>query len=106
MPSAEFTFATVPVNVMAASLVPSPTVNVRPVVCARVIRPWATDIVIFTAPVAASTSATLMPVIDCSVSSFTVCAPGTVSTGASLTAATVIATVPLSVFAPPEPAFA
>ena len=32
---AAFTLATVPVKVMAASLVPSPTVNVRPVVCAR-----------------------------------------------------------------------
>ena len=83
---------------MVASLVPSPVVNVRPVVCAKVIRPWATDIVIFTALLAASTSATLIPVIESSVSSLTDFAPGTVSTGASFTALTVIVTVPVSLW--------
>ena len=46
-----------------------------------------------------STSVTLTPAIDSAVSSATVCAPGTVFTGASFTAVTVSATVSISVSA-------
>ena len=44
-----------------------------------------------------STSATDIPAIGSAVSSLTVCAPGTVFTGASLTGLTVMATVSVSV---------
>jgi len=44
-----------------------------------------------------STSPTLTPLIDSALSSFTVCAPGTVFTGPSLTELTVMATASESV---------
>ena len=44
-----------------------------------------------------STSLTLTPAIESAVSSFTVCAPGTLFTGPSFTALTVIATLSESV---------
>ena len=47
-----------------------------------------------------STSVTDIPAIDSAVSSLTVCAPGTVLTGASLTGLTVMATVSVSVAVP------
>jgi len=97
------TFAIVPVNTIDASLVPSPVVNVRPVVCARLIVPPDNRHRDLHRTRAASTSATLMPVIAFAVSSVADCAPGTVSTGKSLTAKTVMAIDLLSVFAPPEP---
>ena len=54
-------------------------------------------------PPAASTSAIEMPVIARSVSRSTYCASGSVTIGASFTAATVMATVFVSVSTPPEP---
>ena len=86
------------VNFIAESLVPSPTVNVRPVVWASDRQPWATDIVILIAPVAASTSATLVPVIN--VSSLKDLALGNVSADPSLIAATVGATDTVTFTAP------
>ena len=47
-----------------------------------------------------STSATDIPAIGSAVSSLTLCAPGTVLTGASLTGLTVMATVSVSVAVP------
>ena len=58
----------VPVNFIAASLVPSPSVKVRSVTCAKVNCPLTTDIATFTAPLAASVCATPMSVIDSGVS--------------------------------------
>ena len=66
--------------------------------------PAFTDSVVRSTPSAASTSARRSPVIGRSVSSSTVSAPGTVCTGASLTAAIDSATVFRSVLGPPVPA--
>src|SRR5215510_4759409 len=87
--------------------VPLP-LTVRPEVPARVRVPLVAASVTWTLALPASTSAMLMAlplaVENVSVpSSFMVCAPGTVFTGASLTAVTVMATESTSPRAPPEP---
>ena len=71
--------------------VPLPAMVAAPPVTARV--PWVTLRVTVMLPLAASTSATLRPVMKSGVSSAVVCAAGTVLTGASLTALMVMATV-------------
>ena len=73
--------ARVPVRVTLA--VPLLTIPAVPPVTARV--PWSTLRVTVMVPLAASTSATLRPVMTLGVSSAVVCAKGTVLTGASLT---------------------
>ena len=100
--------AMVAVKTIVASAVPSPVVNVSPVSCDKVIVPLFAARVTLTAPAAASTSLMLMrfplPLEKVRlVSSFVLCAPGTLFTGASLTALTVMATVSVSDSAPPEP---
>src|SRR5262247_4124590 len=97
--------AKLPVTVTVA--VPLP-LTVRPAVPARVSVPLVAASVTWTLLLPASTSAIEMAlplaVENVSVpSSFMVWAPGTVLTGASLTAFTVMATESLSLRAPPEP---
>ena len=87
----------VPVRVTV--LVPLPVMVAAPPVTAKV--PWATLSVTVMLPLAASVSAMLRPVMVSGVSSAVVCAVGTVLTGASLTALTVMATVSVSVSAAP-----
>src|SRR5882724_6416745 len=87
--------------------VPLP-LTVRPVVPARVSTPLVTASVTWTLPAPASTSAIEMalPLATEKVSapsSFMAWAAGTVLTGASLTALTVMATVSTSLSGPPEP---
>src|SRR5262252_9545368 len=87
--------------------VPLP-LTVRPVVPARVSTPLVAVSVTCTLELPASTSAMLiaLPLATLNVSvpsSFMVCAAGTVLTGASLTALTVMATESTSVSGPPEP---
>ena len=103
-------FAIVPVKTMVASPVPSPVVKVRPAMPESVSVPLLEVSVTLTAPETASTSPMLialpLPAENTSVvSSLVLCAMGTVLTGASLTALTVMLTVSLSVFAPPSPVF-
>ena len=78
----------VPVKVSLVSLVPVPVEKVRPAVDASDIVPSATDSVVVSVPPLASTSDTDRPEIASVVSLSVVCWPGTVSTGASLTATT------------------
>src|SRR5215468_5795452 len=97
--------ASVPVTVTVA--VPLP-LTVRPVVPAKVSTPLVAAKVTCTLELPASTSAMLMAlpfaVLKVSVpSSFMVWAAGTVFTGASSTALTVMATESTSVLAPPDP---
>ncbi len=78
--------AAVPENVIVESDVPSPVVNVSPVVPASVSAPLVTATVIVS--VASSTSATVIALPLAventrGVSSFVACAPGTAFTGAS-----------------------
>ena len=68
----------------------TPAPMVAPPVRVTVRAPWLTLSRVVTRLL--STSATLMPVMASAVSSLTVCAPGTVLTGASLTLVTVTAT--------------
>jgi hypothetical protein len=87
------TAARVPEKVMVASAVPSPAVNVSPVSPESVSVPLVE--VSVTRTVAASTSATLSalpPALDSTSGAFitVICAAGTVLTGASLTAVSVI----------------
>ena len=89
----------VPVRVTV--VVPLPVMVAVPPVTARV--PWATLRVTVMLPLAASVSAMLRPVMVSGVSSDVVCAVGTVLTGASLTALTVMATVSVSLRLPPVP---
>ena len=101
-------FARVPVKVMVASAVPSPTRNVSPAVDASVIVPLVPVSVTFIAAPPASTSLIVIrfPLAVSKVrteSSLTDCAPGTVLTGGSLTALTVMLTVSVSLLAPPVP---
>ena len=63
--------------------------------------PWVTLRVTVRLPLPASTSATLRPLMTFAVSSSVLKAAGTVLTGASLTAVTVMATVSVSVKAAP-----
>ena len=82
--------ASVPLNTMVASAVPSPVVKVRPVCVGKVKVPWATESVTVSSPPLASTSETLRPEIERAVLAMADWAPGTTSTGASLTGVTVI----------------
>ena len=91
--------ATVPVRVTLA--VPLPAMVAEPPVTTSVPCPTASVTVML--PLAASMSATLRPVMTLEVSSAVVCAPGTVLTGASLTALTVRATLPEADLLPPVP---
>ena len=100
--SAALTFASVPVKVIVASADPSPAVKERPVSCESVSVPLVALSVIWSEPKAASTSLMLMrfpfPLENVRfVSSLTLCAAGTLFTGASLTALTVMLTVSVSV---------
>ena len=100
--------AIVPVKVMVASEVPSPTLKVSPVRLASVIVPLVAVRVTCTEAAPASTSLMLiwlpLPLEKTSVvSSLTLCAPGMEFTGASLTALTVMLTVSVSESAPPLP---
>src|SRR5882724_6004307 len=97
--------ARVPVTVTVPVQLPE---TVRPDVPARVSTPLVAASVTWTLLLPASTSAMEMAlpaaVLKVSVpSSFMACATGTVFTGASFTALTVMATVSTSVWAPPEP---
>ena len=80
---------------MVTLAVPLPVTPV-PAVTLRV--PLATDSVVVSA--SPSTSATETPAIGRTVSSATLCAPGTVLTGASFTGLTVIAIVSVSTAVP------
>ena len=86
---------TVPVPLLAMVAVPPETARV----------PWVTARVTVRVPVPASASASAMarPVMTLAVSSLVLCAPGTVLTGASLTALTVMTMVSVSVSVPPLP---
>ena len=84
-----------PVSVTVPEPLP-PIVAPPPVVTLSV--PLVTVSVVVSDP--PSTSATDTPAIDSGVSSTTVCAPGTVFTGASFTALTVTVTVAVSVTPP------
>ena len=87
----------VPVRVTVA--VPLPAMVAVPPATTKL--PWPTLRVTVMLPSAASTSATLRPLITFAVSSSVLSAAGTVLTGASLTAVTVMDTVALSVKAAP-----
>src|SRR5438046_1328685 len=112
---AAFTSAAVPVNAIVASAGPSPAQQTQPkpnpVVPLRLSVPWLTDSVTSSLPPTVSarstslTESALPPPVEnvFDVSSFVACATGTTFTGASLTALTVIATVSVSLSAPPEP---
>ena len=78
----------VPVKVSLVSLDPVPLEKVSPVFDASEIVPSETDSVTVSVPPLASTSDTERPEIESAVSLFVLCAPGTVSTGASFTATT------------------
>ena len=91
--------AAVPVRVTLA--VPLPAMVAVPPTTAKVPCPTLRVTVMLAVP--ASTSAMLKPVMTFAVSSLVLCEAGTVLTGASLTAVTVMATVSLSVNAPPLP---
>ena len=98
----------VPVNTMLASKAPSPVVKVSPAMPDSVKVPLATLSVTCRLPLALSTSAMAMwlPLETENtrlVSSSVVCALGTVFTGASLTALTVMPTVSVSTKVPPVP---
>jgi len=98
-----------PVKVMLASCVPSPDEKESPLICDSDSTPFATDSVTCMVSPPTSLSAiemALPPLNTRSVSSLTACGPGTVLTGASLTASTVIATESVSPCAPPEPVLA
>ena len=108
---AALTLDKVPVKTIVASAVPSPVVKVRPVMPERVIVPLLAVRVTLIAPEAASTSVMLirfpLPLEKTRlVSSLTLCAAGTLFTGASLTALTVMLTESVSLLAPPLPVFA
>ena len=99
--SAVLIAASVPVKVMVASLAPSPVVKARPAVLPRLSTPLVALSVTVTLPLPASGSAmeNALPLalLNTSVpSSFTVCAAGTVLTGASLTAAMLRSNVSLA----------
>jgi len=68
---AALTLASVPVNVMVTSAVPSPAVKLRPVVWARVSVPWLACTVACTLPLATSVSAMAKPAMPRLVSSST-----------------------------------
>ena len=94
-------FAIVPVNVIVPSAVPSPTLKLRPVMPLSVIVPLVAVSVTWTEDEAASTSLMLiwleLPLEKTSaVSSLVLWAAGTVLTGASFTALTVMATESVS----------
>ena len=100
--------AIVPVKTMVVLFVPVPVVKVNPVVWAKLMVPFVTVRVTFSGLDPASTSLMLMalPLLEenmIEVSSLMVCALGTELIGASLTALTVIATVLVSLRAPPDP---
>ena len=76
---------------------------VTPVPASTETVPWPTARVTVKVPLAPSTSAMLKPEIALAVSSAVVCAAGTVLTGASLTALTVKATLPVADLVPPAP---
>ena len=108
--SAALMLAAVPVNVIVLSALPSPTVKLRPSVCARVKVPSLTPSV--TCRSAPPTSRSLTEIRlpfrmekTSEPSSSTFCATGTVLSGASFTALTVMPTVSVSASAPPEPVF-
>ena len=101
--------ASVPVKVIVPSLLPSPTLKLRPTKLLSVSFPCVAVRVICINPPATSTSAMLMalPLLlerTSVVSSLVACGPtGRVMTGASFTAFTVIATESVSVSEPPMP---
>src|SRR2546428_45419 len=106
--SAVLMLAIVPVKVIVASAVPSPEENVSPLVPGSVITPLVPVSVTCAELDPASTSLIeiRLPLPDektRAVSSFVLCAAGTLLTGASLTALTVMATESVSLSAPPEP---
>ncbi|CAA9528091.1 MAG: hypothetical protein AVDCRST_MAG85-3422 [uncultured Solirubrobacteraceae bacterium] len=103
---AVLTAPTVPVKTIAGSPAPSPVVNVRPAVPPSVSTPLPTPSVtlIGFSPESASSVVMALPLLlekSRLVSSFTVCAPGTVFWGASFAAVSVTAIVSLSVVAAP-----
>ena len=93
--------ASVPVSVSAP--VPPPEIDAPPDTVLNHSVPCCTASVTVMLPAAASGSEIEIPASTRSASSSTVCPPGTVTTGGSLTAATVIDTASLSVSGPPEP---
>ena len=90
-------FVMFPVNVIVGSPTPSPTEKVKPVVPLRIIVPLVAVSVTCTAEEPASASLMLIRLIPAwknrAVSSFVVCAPGTVFTGASFTGVMLIRAV-------------
>ena len=101
-------FASVPVNVIEALLVPVPVLNESPLVPERVSVPLLTLKLTCSALPSESTSLTEIALLvavekTSEVFSLTVCDPGTVFTGGWFTSLTVIATVLLAVCAPPPP---
>ena len=100
--------AAVPRKVIVASAVPSPAVKLRPVVPASVRLPLVTLSVTWLFAPAASRSAIeiWLPLADektLAVSSLVLCAPGTVLTGASLTAVTVMLLLAVALLNAVEP---
>ena len=89
----------VAVPLMVTVAVPLPVMTAPPPV-ATVSVPFVTESVVVSAVL--SRSATETPAIGSVVSSATVCEPGTVLTGGSFTALTVIATVSVSLNEPSE----
>lgn len=91
--NAALTSASVPVKVIVASALPSPTLKLRPAVCASVRLPWVTLSSMRSAAVFASTSATWIALpfaVDSSSGVFSAVSwvPGSWFTGASLIALT------------------
>jgi hypothetical protein len=104
-------FTSVPVNVIVASAVPSPTVKVRPVRPESVRVPLVAVSVTRRMPVPSSASTSPIEISfplaaekTSVVSSSVVCAPGTTLIGASFVLSTVMLTTSVSESAPPSPA--
>ena len=100
--------ASVPVNVSVAEPLAVPFMNVRPATRDRRSRPWSADSVTSNRPPPASTSWIRMA-LPCAASNTSgeppavCCEPGTMLTGASLTAAMSSVMLALAVWPPPEP---